>query len=179
MNARIRNYCFTSYTVPKPDLSKIQYMVYQKEKCPETGREHYQGYVEFPDKHKLGGVKDIFNDRTLHLEGRRGTQKQAIDYCQKEKSRLEKPFIYGTPKNQGHRSDMDEIWDDIDEGLTMKEILANQKGNAVRMIHCIEKAMKVRHDLCPLDDYIKLKAKAKHDKFDELILEKLEKMLYK
>lgn len=63
----------------------------------------------------------------------------------------------------------------------MKEILSNHGGNALRMIHCIEKAMKVKHGLYPLDDYIELHRKrpSQWDRLDEKIDDDLYKLLYK
>jgi hypothetical protein len=40
-----------------------------------------------------------------HIEGRRGSQEQAIAYCKKDGKYQE----YGTPKTQGYRSDLDNI----------------------------------------------------------------------
>lgn len=179
MNVRIRNWIFTSFTEPKPNTEHIQYMVYQKENGKKTQREHYQGYVELKDKYTRDRVKEFFGDRTLHLEPRRGTQKQAIDYCTKEDTKIGEPVHFGTAKKQGKRNDIDEIMEDIEDGHTMKEILTNHKGNALRMIHCIDKALRVKHELYALDDYIKLQRKEKKDKLDEKIENDLYKSLYK
>lgn len=121
-----RNYCFTSFLVPTPDMDNIQYMVYQQEECPTTKRRHYQGYVEFTKPFKMAGVKKLFKDPTLHLEQRRGTQQQAIDYCKKKDTRVGEPFEIGTPAKQGKRNDLLFVKDTIDysikKGLKMKQI---------------------------------------------------------
>lgn len=178
MNARNRNWCFTCFERPNPDKSKLSYMVYQKEECPTTGREHYQGYVEFTDKHSIRTIKKIFNNEKIHLEVRRGTQEQAINYCKKKETQIEEPIEYGTKKMQGKRSDIDAILDDVNEGDTMEEILASHGGNALRIINCVEKAMKVKHGLYALDDYIKLQRKERKDPLDEKIDDELYKKLY-
>lgn len=175
-----RNWCFTAFK--KPNLvstTDIKYMIYQPEICPTTKKEHYQGYVELINACSMRTIKRILNDEQVHVEPRRGTQKQAIEYCKKEESRNGETFEYGTPKKQGKRSDLDEIMIDIEEGHTMKEILTNHGGNALRIIHCIEKAMKVKHELFALDDYIKLQKKKNKDPLDEKIEDDLYKMLYK
>ena len=179
MHARVRNWCFTSFVKPEPNTDKIQYMVYQKEKCPKTQREHFQGYVEFGDKQRMQSVKTIFNDNTLHVEPRRGTQRQAIAYCKKAESRIEDPVEFGEAKSQGQRTDLDEIYDDIEDGCTMKEILSSHGAKALKYLHCVEKAMKVKHDLFALDDYILVTRKKKKDKLDDVIEDKLYKHLYK
>lgn len=180
--SRVRNWCFTSFQdEPKFEESVMTYMIFQKEKGNKTNNEHYQGYIEFNQKMTMKGIKIIMNDNKIHLEPRRGTQKQAIDYCKKEDTRIGEPKEFGTPKKQGKRSDIDDILFDVNEGDTMKEILSNHGGNALRMIHAIEKAMKVRHNLFALDDYILLQRKEENtkDKLDEKIEDDLYKMLYK
>lgn len=155
-NERFHNWCFVQWDiVPSPDLEKIIYMVYQPEICPTTGRLHYQGYVEFKEKFSIKKVRKIFKDPKLWLGHRLGSQKQAIDYSTKLDTRAGDPVVFGKPKNQGHRKDLDEIYDDIEEGLTCKEILLRHKGNALRHINCIRKGLMVFYDLCPIDMVIK------------------------
>lgn len=178
MNARSRNWCFTSSIKPEPNTERIQYMVYQKEIGEKTKREHYQGYVELNDKLSLKQLKLIFNDNTIHVEPRRGTQEQAINYCKKNDTRIEDPVEYGEPKKAGRRTDIDEILSDVNDGCTMEEILNTHGGNALRIINCVEKAMKVRHKLYALDDYIRLQRKENKDPLDEKLDDDLYKKLY-
>ncbi len=84
--------------------NKVQcsYCVYQEERHdvlrhPERGpysrgqrvlgTKHLQGYVECTRAIRLAGIKRRFGPR-CHFEQRRGTQSQAILYCQKEETRL-------------------------------------------------------------------------------------------
>jgi len=55
---------------------KLKYCCCQVERCPETQREHIQGYVEFADQIGLRTVKLRLGDPTMHLEPRRGTGAQ-------------------------------------------------------------------------------------------------------
>lgn len=103
-----RNFVFTSYVdTIYIDTSNIIYYVYQREKCPETGRLHYQGYVELDKRRNLNSLKkNVFKDNTIHIERRMGTQQQAIDYCKKSESRYSDPVEFGTPRCQGKRTDL-------------------------------------------------------------------------
>lgn len=55
---------------------KFTYLVGQREKCPETGREHIQGYVEFEHPQRMDAVKKAIGDAGAHLEVRKGTRDQ-------------------------------------------------------------------------------------------------------
>jgi len=75
----------------------IQYCIYQKERCPDTGRMHLQGYVVFVSNQRLDpALKRIH--ATAHWERRRGNHEQAIAYCSKEETRClidAGPFEFG------------------------------------------------------------------------------------
>lgn len=156
MSKQMKHRCYmvTLWKEPKPDPVPIQYFVYQKEKCPSTGKEHYQGYVEFKGQHRLNEVKNIFKDETMHIEPRQGTQLQAIQYCTKEDTRVEEPFFFGQKKQQGTRSDLDEIMLAIKNGHTGKEILHEFGGNALRHIGMIKTALHFEWNKEPIDEVI-------------------------
>lgn len=144
MSNRYRNWCFTSYVEKlTPKIGELTFLIYQQEKCPSTGKLHFQGYVEFSEKKSIKNVQAILNDDKCHLETRKGSQKQAIDYCCKEESRVGETVRLGKPKQQGHRKDLDDIFDDLAEGMTQREILMRHGGNAMRHIRSIKDCMYV------------------------------------
>lgn len=67
-NSQARDWCFTinnpvqteqeflSYLQSVPDL---RYVVFQRERAPETGTEHYQGYFEFTQPNGLLPLKNV------------------------------------------------------------------------------------------------------------------------
>ncbi len=90
--SRRRSWCFTKWE----DLEEFQaryaesrghdgisYICWGEEICPESGRDHLQGYVEFTSAVSLRQCKLRLEDRTVHVEPRGGTQQEAIVYCQK------------------------------------------------------------------------------------------------
>lgn len=97
--SRLRNWCFTSYDLENlvvPDETPdFRYCVYQVETCPETGRWHIQGYIEFKKALHMAKVKELLRDPAVHLEARRGTRAQARQYCMKEDSRVVEPIEFG------------------------------------------------------------------------------------
>lgn len=112
--SKARNYVFTTFGCPseedetggaprliyEADLpSWITYFVYQLELAPETGRLHFQGYLECMGQQTMSRIEALpfFAGRT-HLSVRRGTQSQAIAYATKGDTRVDGPWFYGTPK---------------------------------------------------------------------------------
>lgn len=152
---RVRNYCFTAFEKPPTtfDDNLVAYVIYQTEEAPSTKKIHWQGYIELKKALSFSKVQGILGSNA-HLEPRKGTQQQAIDYCCKIKSQIEKPFEWGIKKMQGNRSDLDSIYDAIIDGCTEKEILHLFEGHAIRYGNLIHKAIAVNIGLSPLDAII-------------------------
>jgi len=78
------------------DWPDVKYCVYQVEKCPKTNKLHYQGYLEFVGQKTWKWVhKYLVGLEKAHLEVRRGSQSDAIDYCKKSESRVSGPYEMG------------------------------------------------------------------------------------
>lgn len=82
----------------KSFAGKHNFVVFQKEKCPTTGREHFQWAMWFKEKirfttlqRKLPGcyIKQVRGDKT----------EKARDYCMKEETRIDGPWQYGKAPN--------------------------------------------------------------------------------
>jgi len=143
--AKVRHWCFTAYSLPEPDGSGFSvpdthidfvYCVYQAEQCPDTGRLHYQGYIEFKKQKTMSQVKALCTDNTMHLESRKGTRQEARAYCMKEDTRYPgAEFLeFGVWKDvaQGKRSDLDDIYKKVKEGRTCREIADAHPGSYMR-----------------------------------------------
>ena len=130
--SRAKFWCFTSYADEMPTVlpAGVTYMVYQREVCPETTREHWQGYLELATRQRLPGVKLALGDPAAHCEVRKGTATQAAEYCQKSDSRKEgsEPVELGarTTIVQGERTDLLAVKALLDEGKTEIEIADQQ-----------------------------------------------------
>lgn len=91
---------FSLHVPVKPDF--IAYLIAQEEKCPDSGRYHLQGYLELVSPLRITAFKKLgYPWDVLHLEARKGTQQQAIDYCKKAASQVSPYFEFGTPKKSG------------------------------------------------------------------------------
>lgn len=106
----------------------IRYMCRGRETCPKTGRIHYQGWIQFVNKKRMGGVKKIMGSKSLHLEPCMGSEHQNDKYCKKEGDWWEK----GVFKSQGQRTDMEAIKKAIDDEESMKIIADDHFGDYIR-----------------------------------------------
>lgn len=108
-NKKERAWVFTVNN-PKEEIEfdglGAQYLIYQKEKG-ESGTEHYQGYVYFKNAISFTSIKKKLPEGA-HIEKRKGTHDEAAAYCRKADTRIEGPFEFGTPPEQGKRRDLEE-----------------------------------------------------------------------
>jgi len=115
-----RNMCFTINNYTKSDIEcvkglKWNYLVLGLE-SGEEGTLHIQGYVELKNSVLFTTLKNKVP--RAHWEKRKGTAREASDYCKKEGDFRE----YGEISNQGGRSDLDEIHTMLANGMSMLEI---------------------------------------------------------
>lgn len=109
--ARFRNVCITlNNPTFSPDEFKerllslgVSYYVFQVEH-PEGGTRHFQAYIELNGQKSLSRLQAAIPRG--HFESRRGSSKQASDYCKKEESRVDGPWEYGTLSAPGKRNDL-------------------------------------------------------------------------
>ncbi|AJP36449.1 replication-associated protein [Avon-Heathcote Estuary associated circular virus 20] len=130
--SRIRNMMVTIYFedngCPDPPeiramlgaLPNLRYYIGQMEKCPSTGRFHFQGYIEFDSAMYVKKISAQLNN--CHIEARKGTQLQAIAYCKKHETRVGNWIEYGERAKQGTRSDLDDVAECIYGGKSIREI---------------------------------------------------------
>lgn len=87
----------------------MKFMVYQVERCAETGRLHVQGAVKMLATTRMSGMKKILASPTAHLsEARDWTA--SVNYCKKEETRVEGPWEWGSNEViQGQRSDIEKL----------------------------------------------------------------------
>lgn len=138
-------WCFTSYNNAIVEPNIATYFVAQREVCPNTKREHWQGYVEYSTKKRRHQVQQDIGDEKAHVELRKGSAKQASDYCKKSDSR--KP---GTdPIESGELSKpagnaMEIVTRMVSEGKSMVEIAAERPSEIIRYHRGINALMGIR-----------------------------------
>lgn len=134
--------------IPTWNAERMRYLVYQLERAPDTGKLHFQGYVEFKRSTKMGGVKKALGSDTVHLEPRQGTRDQARGYCMKEESRVDGPFEFGqyVESEQGKRSDLDTVADDIKAKMKFQDIIMRNLNAGIRYFNGIERAWRIYNE---------------------------------
>lgn len=120
-----RSYCFTAFNESKWEItSEYRYLIVGTEKCPTTGRLHYQCYIEFSSPVRPGKIKKIFNDKTIHVETRRGTREQAREYCMKDGNYQE--FGNWSAGGQGTRNDLKTVITALKDGTRLSDIMMEE-----------------------------------------------------
>lgn len=115
---KMRNVCFTLNNYTEVDCNRLRtfekgvsYLIFAKE-VGDSGTSHLQGYIEFENPRSPG--KDWKNFKELmggcHFERRRGTAKQASDYCEFAdyptcQVKNEEVYKFGEISRQGDRAD--------------------------------------------------------------------------
>lgn len=139
----------------KPVHEHISFYVSALEVAPTTRRLHGHLYVEFTVPKTILQIKKILGNIGCRVFIRCGTQSQAVDYVfkrgkyeYKNYTQLSQwlsrfftgvpnlsslvPFVYGTQKQQGSRSDLDRYVEMAFQGVQRNEFLASEKGAGLR-----------------------------------------------
>lgn len=101
--SKTRDFCFTHNNYTTEDEKRYAdcpcaYIVYGRE-VGESGTPHLQGYVRFPSQRTLKSVIARFPG--AHIEIKKGTCEQAIDYCKKDKDVYERGEAPKTQEAKG------------------------------------------------------------------------------
>lgn len=109
-----RDWRATLYKLDAFDPQKVvehksfRYLVYQKEKCPDTGRMHYQCFFQFSRTIRGSTLQKLCGDDSCHIDARTDYPEKAAAYCKKEDSREEGPWEFGEfqARKSGSRTDL-------------------------------------------------------------------------
>jgi len=150
--SRHRSYCYTLPNWTNEEYEKLtkvkcKYQVIGKEKAPTTGTEHLQGYITFDNARSFNAVRKIC--QRWHIEVARGSPQENFEYCTKEGNWKE----FGERPEQGKRTDLVEIKDEILNGKKVDEIamerpdLYHQYGRTLNKIEDLAMRKKYRTEM--------------------------------
>lgn len=110
----MRAFCFTLNNYTEEEYAattawlteRAKYAIVGKE-VGESGTPHLQGYATLKNNTRFTVIRRALP--RAHIEKRRGSPRQAADYCRKEDKQ---PFEVGTPPKQGRRTDLLQLVED-------------------------------------------------------------------
>ncbi len=129
---RATNWCFTDYDklnwgeIYNDNTKYIRYIGVGDEICPETKREHQQGWIQLHKQKTLNGVKLMIKNKRIHLQACNGNEVSNDKYCQKE-GKFKK---YGAYVVKGQRVDLEKMHSMLLSGEKRTSDLAMQKDTA-------------------------------------------------
>ena len=113
----------------------VKWYVFQLEKAPTTGTLHFQGAMGFVNPKRMKEVKNVLRCPHAHVEVMKAKKP---DYCMKEDTRQEGPWMYGTPTSAGTRTDIVEFVDAIKKKATNKQLLEEHPEQWVKYNRVVE-----------------------------------------
>lgn len=108
---RCRNWTFTHFDLDDREWlnhSNIRYFKYGEEICPDTGKDHLQGWLQLENCKELMWLKKNLN-KNAHWEMCRGSCTQNEDYVSKDG----KVYTKGSFKKERERTDLCKVIEDI------------------------------------------------------------------
>jgi len=127
---KTRSYVFTGYWDEPIEFSKkMKYLLYAPEVCPTTGRPHWQGFVVWKSQRSISAIQKEYKKKNKSfgfLEAERGEFSDQKAYIigpyddGKGKTKPHNPDYkeFGTPPNQGKRTDLVALKDKLVAGTT-------------------------------------------------------------
>lgn len=110
------------------------YVIYQYE-IGEQGTPHLQCYFCFKHSIRFQTLKNHFPSNP-NIQKRLGTHTQAKEYCSKEDTRVQGPWIYGTDEHiaetAGQRTDLAAVKRKLDEGCSFRVIAQEHFSDFIR-----------------------------------------------
>ncbi len=139
INIRNTRWCFTDFEHLKWDEiqanENVRYVGVGEEKCPKTGKIHYQGWIQLINKISMGQLKKIIGSDKIHIETCKGSVEQNELYCGKDGN-----FVsHGTYVTQGTRTDLNNLKKIIDDGGDILDVAEADFGTFLRYHKGFEK----------------------------------------
>lgn len=95
----------------------VSFIAYQLESAPSTGQHHMQMFVQFEKTGRhIGKIQTLFGNCHAETMKKNSSPQACYDYCTKEETRLEGPWVLGELSKQGQRTDLLEFRDAIKSG---------------------------------------------------------------
>lgn len=126
---KYRAYVFTSFAENPPDFNEdMKYLLYAPETCPTTNRKHWQGYVYWKNQKSIKASNKCLDKIWCKpAKGDTSSQEAYIKgpYTKNDKTKPANPDFkeFGIKPEQGKRTDLNALKEEIIEGLTVDQIV--------------------------------------------------------
>ena len=133
MSERKRLWSFTSFKKEAPEFKNMRWLAYQQEKCPTSGKLHWQGAVAYENALSMkGAIKRLGGG--ISVEAARNWE-ALKEYVKKKESSVEGTYKeFGTDEQKGKRNDLEEFRDYVlENGVDEFEILMRFPGVMARI----------------------------------------------
>lgn len=119
----------------------VRFIKGQKERCPSTGKLHWQGVIHMYDPCRLTKMRKLLEMGKGEKSGDLKPQysNKALEYVHKEHTSVGGRFCYGEPSKQGIRTDLRHIQKLIREGSSDWELMNEFPGQYQRYHKYFEK----------------------------------------
>ena len=140
------SFVFTDFDLGKYELTEqVRGIAWGVETCPTSGKLHHQAYIQFFKQTRGSKVQKFVGsfggNPKCHVEVMRGSISQNETYCSKE----ERYTKLGEFVEQGQRTDLESIRDDLKAGASLYDICETNPGDFIRYSSGIQK-MKAIYD---------------------------------
>lgn len=139
-----KTWVFTSYDVSEQTISRLKLwspevtrMVVNRELCPTTERPHLQGQVTFKRARRMNQVQKLMS---CTWQEAKSTQDSL--YCMKIND-TNKVVVNIDNRQQGHRKDLDEVKQAIDNGSSITDLWNNHFNVMVRYSRAMREYMQI------------------------------------
>lgn len=136
VNVPLRAWCFTVFNPTPEVLERVVALQFQsvrlvvgREKCPETGTPHLQGYIRLEKSARFSAIKKLLPDGA-HIEPRKGRESQATAYCKKDGDVVVDKGVDVDQGKDGRKRTRDEELEEV-----IEEIEKGESYGAIRNRH--------------------------------------------
>lgn len=97
----------------------------QLERCPKTGKLHWQFFVKFKNTSRIPGAKKLLELEGAHLEPHKyGKEEDMAKYCEKSETSIPGTFFkYGNDVKQGSRTELIDLKKKLEDGHKLDTLL--------------------------------------------------------
>lgn len=136
---------------------RITYMILGKEVGEETGNKHLQCYIQLDKPYQMKTVKKIIEKlsfKNCNMGPCDGDDEQNVNYCKKQGMFVEhgeRRAMKGRVKQQGKRSDLEMLSDDLKKGATKRKLAEDHTTAYIKYAKGVEHVYEMINEVKPRD----------------------------